>query len=89
MNRIRKFPESAYKYWHSLYELAHETDPSNRPVTLVCCQNNYEKDMVTRSMDVVCINRYYGWYNLSGDLDAACYGLNLELDFWENRINLS
>ena len=52
------FPESAYKYWHSLYELAHETDPSNRPVTLVCCQNNYEKDMVTRSMDVVCINRY-------------------------------
>ena len=79
------FPESAYKYWHSLYELAHETDPSNRPVTLVCCQNNYEKDMVTRSMDVVCINRYYGWYNLSGDLDAACYGLNLELDFWEKQ----
>ena len=23
------------------------------------------------------------------DLDAACYGLNLELDFWENKINLS
>ena len=36
-------------------------------------------------MDVVCINRYYGWYNLSGDLDAACYGLNLELDFWEKQ----
>ena len=34
-------------------------------------------------MDVVCINRYYGWYNLSGDLDAACYALNMELDFWE------
>ena len=79
------FPESAYEYWHSLYELAHETDPSDRPVTLVCCQNNYEKDIVTRSMDVVCINRYYGWYNLSGDLDAACYGLNLELDFWESQ----
>ena len=36
-------------------------------------------------MDVVCVNRYYGWYNLSGDLDAACYGLNLELDFWEKQ----
>jgi beta-glucuronidase len=36
-------------------------------------------------MDVVCINRYYGWYNLSGDLDAACYGLNMELDFWEKQ----
>ena len=36
-------------------------------------------------MDVVCVNRYYGWYNLSGDLDAACYALNMELDFWEKQ----
>ena len=77
------FPQSAYEYWHSLYELTHSLDPADRPVTFVCCQNNYEKDIVTRTMDVVCINRYYGWYNLSGDLDAACYGLNQELDFWE------
>lgn len=77
------FPESAKEYWQSLYCLAHRTDPADRPVTFVCCQNNYEKDLVTRTMDVVCINRYYGWYNLSGDLDAACYGLNQELDFWE------
>lgn len=79
------FPESAYAYWHSLYELTHSLDPANRPVTFVCCQNNYERDLVTRTMDVVCINRYYGWYNLSGDLDAACYGLNVELDFWEKQ----
>ena len=77
------FPESAYEYWHSLYEYTHTLDPQDRPVTFVCCQNNYEKDLVTRTMDVVCINRYYGWYNLSGDLDAACYALNMELDFWE------
>ena len=31
------------------------------------------------------MNRYYGWYNLSGDLDAACYALNMELDFWEKQ----
>lgn len=77
------FPESAYEYWHSLYELTHKLDPQNRPVTFVCCQNNYEKDIVTRTMDVVCLNRYYGWYNLSGDLAAASYAWNLELDFWE------
>lgn len=79
------FPESAYEYWHSLYELTHRLDPANRPVTFVCCQNNYEKDLVTRTMDVVCLNRYYGWYNLSGDLEAACFGLNQELDFWEKQ----
>ena len=63
--------------------ISHDLDPQNRPVTFVCCQNDYTRDIVTRTMDVVCLNRYYGWYNLSGDLDAACYGLNLELDFWE------
>ena len=77
------FPESAYAYWHSLYEYTHSLDPADRPVTFVCCQNNYEKDLVTRTMDVVCINRYYGWYNLSGNLDAACYAWDQELDFWE------
>lgn len=77
------FPQSAYDYWQYLYKLTHNLDPSNRPVTFVCCQNDYTKDLVTRTMDVVCINRYYGWYNLSGDLDAACYGLNMEFDFWE------
>lgn len=38
---------------------------------------------MTRTMDVVCLNRYYGWYNLSGDLEAASYAWNLGLDFWE------
>lgn len=79
------FPEAAYDYWHGLYEYTHSLDPADRPVTFVCCQNNYEKDIVTRTMDVVCFNRYYGWYNLSGDLDAACYALNMELDFWEKQ----
>ena len=58
-------------------------DPQDRPVTMVCCQNDYTKDITTRTMDVVCINRYYGWYNLSGDLDNAAYAFKKELDFWE------
>lgn len=76
------FPQAAYDYFYPLYQLAHDCDPQNRPVTLVCCQNNYTADIITRAMDVCCLNRYYGWYNLSGDLDAACDALNTELDFW-------
>ena len=79
------FPESARDYWRPLYEQAHTQDPQDRPVTMVCCQNDYTRDITTRTMDVVCINRYYGWYNLSGDMDAACYGLNQELDFWAEQ----
>ena len=78
-------PQAAYDYWRPLYDLAHSLDPQNRPVTMVCCQNDYTRDMITRTMDVVCLNRYYGWYNLSGDLDAAMYALNLELDFWADQ----
>lgn len=77
------YPESARKYWCSLYDYVHSLDPQDRPVTFVCCQNNYEVDLATREMDVICINRYYGWYNLSGDMDAACHAWNIELDFWE------
>ena len=78
------FPQSAYDYFRPLYDLAHALDPQNRPVPLVACQNDYTKDLITRTMDVCCFNRYYGWYNLSGDLDAACDAWNTELDFWQS-----
>ena len=77
-------PDDAYAYWHPLYETAHRIDPQNRPVTVVGCQNRYERDRVICSMDVVLINRYYGWYNLSGDLEAAQHAFRTELDWWEN-----
>lgn len=76
------FPQSAYDYGRPLYEQAHAQDPQDRPVTMVCCQNDYTRDITTRTMDVVCINRYYGWYNLSGDLENAAYAFQQELDFW-------
>ncbi len=79
------FPDKAYEYWHPLYEKAHRTDPQDRPVTVVGCQNRYERDRVICSMDVVLINRYYGWYNLSGDLEAAAYAFRTELDWWETQ----
>lgn len=82
---LEHFPRSACAYWRPLYEQAHAQDPQGRPVTLVCCQNDYTKDITTRTMDVVCLNRYYGWYNLSGDLDAACRAWREELDFWAQQ----
>ena len=80
-----KMPEEAYAYWHPLYEAAHRLDPQDRPVTVVGCQNRYDRDRVIPSMDVVLINRYYGWYNLSGDLEAAKYAFRMELDWWETQ----
>ncbi len=78
-----EYPEKARDYWMPLYRLAHEADPQNRPVTLVGCQNRYERDLIIPAMDIVMINRYYGWYNLSGDLETARFALRMELDWWE------
>ena len=78
-------PDKAYDYWRPLYDTAHQADPQNRPVTVVGCQNRYERDRVICSMDVVLINRYYGWYNLSGDLEAAKYAFRTELDWWAKQ----
>ena len=78
-------PEDARAYWMPLYRAAHEADPQDRPVTVVGCQNRYERDLVIPAMDVVMINRYYGWYNLSGDLETAKYAFRMELDWWEKQ----
>ncbi len=78
-------PGKARDYWMPLYRLAHDLDPQDRPVTLVGCQNVYERDVTVPEMDVVFINRYYGWYNLSGDLEAAKYAFRMELDWWADK----
>lgn len=77
------FPESSVEYYTKLYDLAHESDPQNRPVTLVGLQNDYTKDKTLPIFDVICLNRYYGWYVYGGDLDAAKQALALELDYWK------
>ena len=77
------FPDSSYEYYKPLYDLAHECDPQNRPVTIVGLQNNYKKDKTIPMTDVICLNRYYGWYIYGGDLNAAKQALSIELDYWK------
>lgn len=75
-------PEEAVAYYQPLYELAHHCDPQARPVTLVGLQNDYRKDKIIPMMDVICLNRYYGWYIYGGELDAAEQALRQELSYW-------
>ncbi|ACL76021.1 glycoside hydrolase family 2 TIM barrel [Ruminiclostridium cellulolyticum H10] len=77
------FPESSYNYYKPLYDLAHKVDPQNRPVTIVGVQGEYKTDKTLPAMDVICLNRYYGWYIYGGDLNAAKQALSIELDYWK------
>lgn len=78
-----KQPQEAHEYFMPLYELAHECDPQDRPVTLVICQNDYTRDLTAPEMDIICANRYYGWYVFGGDLDAAEQAMREEMQYWK------
>ena len=36
-------------------------------------------------MDVICINRYYGWYIFGGDLVSAKQAMDNEMRFWADK----
>jgi beta-glucuronidase len=65
------------RYFNQLVGLAHKLDPA-RPVTFASVQGGPAEWL--SHVDVVAINRYYGWYVLGGQLDASIEALEKELD---------
>ena len=72
--------EKAESYFESVTKKTRELDPT-RPVTFAC-NEDYSSDLATQFMDVVMINRYYGWYSDSGHLEVVPYQLSYDLDNW-------
>ncbi|HEX5413517.1 MAG TPA: beta-glucuronidase [Terriglobia bacterium] len=65
------------RYFNQLVGLAHQLDPT-RPVTFAAVQGGPAEWLA--HVDVVALNRYYGWYTLGGQLDVAIKALEKELD---------
>ena len=74
--------DAARPYFAPLVAAARELDPT-RPV---CFANVAtappEADVVTDLFDLICVNRYFGWYAGGGDLAAAERDLEQELRAW-------
>ena len=74
--------EAARPYFAPLVAATRELDPT-RPV---CFANVAtappEADVVTDLFDLICVNRYFGWYADTGDLAAAERELEDELRAW-------
>jgi beta-glucuronidase len=69
--------EAGMRFFRQLYAEAHRLDRT-RPVTVVGVQGGpLEWHGI---FDVVCINRYYGWYTQPGQLDEAMRVLERDLD---------
>lgn len=75
--------EGAYEYFEPLYALARELDPQKRPCTLVSVQGTKATtDCSAKLSDVICLNRYYGWYFGGPDLEEPKEALRKELEEW-------
>ena len=68
---------AAKGFFRNLAQLGRSLDPT-RPVTLVSYLGTAEESF--RFLDVVCVNRYYGWYSEPGDLNKAIPRLSKNLD---------
>ncbi|EJM3642734.1 beta-glucuronidase [Salmonella enterica] len=80
-------PEGAREYFAPLARVTRELDPT-RPVTCVNVMFcDAHSDTITDLFDVVCLNRYYGWYVQSGDLEKAEIALEKELLAWQNKLH--
>ncbi|KIW68447.1 hypothetical protein PV04_04390 [Phialophora macrospora] len=75
----------AREYFEPLVKLTRALDPS-RPICFVNVMfATYDKDLISDLFDVLCLNRYYGWYVQTGDLEAAEARLEDELLGWEAK----
>lgn len=75
----------AREYFEPLVKLTRELDPS-RPVCFVNVMfATHDKDLISDLFDVLCLNRYYGWYLNMGDLETAEANLEEELLGWEKK----
>lgn len=78
--------EGAKEYFEPLINLTKQLDPQKRPVTVVTyLKSTPDVCKVGDIVDVLCLNRYYGWYIAGGELEDAKDMLQKELDDWNKR----
>lgn len=77
--------EGAENYFRPLFDVAREADPT-RPVGFVNVMlAPHGTCRVSQFGDVLMLNRYYGWYVNTGDLEGAKIGLRTELQGWASE----
>ncbi|PLV59810.1 glycoside hydrolase family 2 TIM barrel-domain containing protein [Thermotoga sp. KOL6] len=79
-------PESNYpeadKFFKMLYKTAKNLDRT-RPVVMVSMMDTPDertRDVALRHFDIICVNRYYGWYVHQGRIEEGLKALEKDLD---------
>lgn len=72
-------------FFKAMYETAKAKDVS-RPITYVAYQEP-EYNLGMKYYDLICVNKYYGWYLGSGQIDATLNELSECIDHFHNEAN--
>lgn len=85
-NEPASHEEGSAEYFEPLTNFVREYDPQHRPATIVFIQHSSPtENKVSDFLDVICLNRYYGWYGLISDFEGAEVALRKELQAWKER----
>ncbi|WP_461172739.1 beta-glucuronidase [Arthrobacter sp. Z1-9] len=74
--------DGAREYFEPLISLTRELDPTRPVTTATVMFANPQNDLIADLVDVISLNRYYGWYVGLGDLPTAEEHLEQELQGW-------
>ena len=86
-NEAATYQWGAYEYFEPLFTLTRTLDTQKRPCTQanIISYDPVNNDPCIPLSDVICINRYYGWYIDCGDLEKSRRKLTNELAQWEEQ----
>lgn len=78
--------ESAFDYFEPLVEIARDSDPQNRPVTIVTHYGiDYETERISELTDVISLNRYFVEDILIDGLKKTAQTLTKEFIEWQEK----
>lgn len=87
-NEADTIPEESYNFFKPAFDLTHELDPT-RPNTYINVMfATVDKCKVAPLADVICLNRYWGWYVDHFDLESAEKHLDAEMKAWTSQYNV-
>ena len=84
-NEAATHEDGAVSYFKKVIETIRELD-STRPVTMVHT-TGADGDKVSQWIDVICVNRYYAWYNDHGHKEVIGLQLRNEMNRWHDKYN--
>jgi beta-glucuronidase len=84
-NEADSVPQESYDFFAPAFALTHELD-STRPNTYINVMfAPVDKCKIASLADVICLNRYWGWYVDHYDLESAEKHFDAELTAWEKE----